>query len=282
MTNEEAYQAVIKNILRDLPENSITNEEPVSKSFLQATTNEDLDYTKVISENKELTEKYHYLVKAYGFSTFYDLYLYADSCDSFYEQLEKGGQKDLNKLKRVTRTVMRNGKPMKTTIYEDSGGKDDGKNPLDKGATPEETPQPRRAKELSMSFIGDDEAGANPKQVAQLAKEAKALDGTFVSDCSSFMVLQGEMGDLGGVAGYRKEGNYLYLVFYQSDDLTSGVAYKAFYQLLLRAWKQNLGAMIDATEDSTAKELFKEYGLSRTGSRYKISAKNLRTALGDR
>lgn len=282
MTNEEAYQAVIKNILRDLPENSITNDEPVSKSFLQATTNEDLDYTKVISENKELTKKYRYLVKAYGFSNFYDLYLYADSCDSFYEQLEKGGQKDLNKLKRVTRTVVRNGKPMKTTIYEDSGGKDDGKNPLDKGATPEETPQPRRAKELSMSFIGDDEAGANPKQVAQLAKEAKALDGTFVSDCSSFMVLQGEMGDLGGVAGYRKEGNYLYLVFYQSDDLTSGVAYKAFYQLLLRAWKQNLGAMIDATEDSTAKELFKEYGLSRTGSRYKISAKNLRTALGDR
>lgn len=282
MTNEEEYQAVIKNILRDLPENSITNDEPISKSFLQATTNEDLDYTKVISENKELTEKYHYLVKAYGFSNFYDLYLYADSCDSFYEQLEKGGQKDLNKLKRVTRTVMRNGKPMKTTIYEASGGKDDGKNPLDKGATPEETPQPRRAKELSMSFIGDDEVGANPKQVAQLAKEAKALDGTFVSDCSSFMILQGEMGDLGGVAGYRKEGNYLYLVFYQSDDLTSGVAYKAFYQLLLRAWKQNLGAMIDATEDSTAKELFKEYGLSRTGSRYKISAKNLRTALGDR
>lgn len=282
MTNEEAFQSVINNLMKSIPAEFITNEQPVSKSFLKATTNEELDYTKVIAENNELSEKYNYLVKAYGFNSFYDLYLYADSCDSFYEQLEKGGQKDLSKLKRVTRTVMRNGKPMKTTIYEDSNGEENGKNPLDKGQAKPDAPQPRKAKDLSMSFIGDDETGTNPKQVSQLAKEAKKLDGTFISDCSSFMILQGEAGDLGGVAGFRKEGNYLYLVFYQADQYTSGVAYRAFYQLLLRAWKSGLGAKIDYTEDSTAQEIFKEYGLSRTGDCYKISASNLKKALGNR
>ncbi|MCC9083680.1 hypothetical protein LOS22_14660 [Enterococcus faecium] len=65
------------------------------------------------------------------------------------------------------------------------------------------------------------------------------------------------------MAGYRKEGSYLYLAFYQSDNLTSGVAYVAFTQLLLRARKLGLGAKIDATDDPLALELFKEYGLKK-------------------
>lgn len=283
MTNEETFKEVIQQILAELPENELVTDAIVTKGFIEATVGEELDYSKVIAENKELTANHKALVRAYGFETFYDLYLYADSCDSINHQLQKGGNKQFSKLKRVTRTVVRNGKPMKTTIYTDGKGEDSDKNPLDKGTTPNSSgKQPRHAKDMAMVFIGNDDTGANPKQVAQLAKEAEALGGQFDTDCNSYMILQGELGDLGGCAGFKKEGNYLHLAFFQADDVTTGVAFRAFYQLLLRAWRAGLGAMVDDFEDETARELFKEYGLTKSGNRYKISATKLKRALGDR
>lgn len=281
MNDNQEYQALVDNLLSSVAEFKPV-EATVSKSFLEGMLGKKLNYGYVISENEKLSKDYSHIVKAYGFNSFYDLYCYADSCDSLNDYLIKGGQKDLSKLKPVKRQVMRNGKMMTTTIYEDSSGEDDdNKNPLDKDTQTEENVEPRNARDLSKTIIGDDHNGIDPKQIAKLKTEAGSLNGTFSTDCSSYLVLQGETGELGGVAGYRKEGSYLYLAFYQSDDLTSGVAYVAFTQLLLRARKLGLGAKIDATDDPLALELFKEYGLKKSGSCYIISKSSLLEALGE-
>ena len=259
-------------------ENTLENTTKISKSLLKQLVKKELDYTEIISNNKELSQEYNYLVKSYGFNSFLDLYTYADSCDSEY--ILKGGQKDLSKLKRVTRTVMRNGKPMKTTIYEDSGGGDDDKNPMDSGGDNKEVQQPRHANDLQLSLLGMEEENIPPKQVAQLANQAKHLQGAFNTDCNVYAVLTGDTGDISGIAGFRIEKGYLRLVFTQQDSLTSGVTLRAFHILTIQAWKKGLGAILNSTENETALALFKEYGFKKQGDVYKVSASGLKKLLG--
>ena len=121
MNDNQEYQALVDNLLSSVPEIKPV-EATVSKSFLEGMLGKKLNYGYVISENEKLSKDYSHIVKAYGFNSFYDLYCYADSCDSLNDYLIKGGQKDLSKLKPVKRRVMRNGKMMTTTIYEDSSG----------------------------------------------------------------------------------------------------------------------------------------------------------------
>lgn len=278
MTNEEMYQEVMKNLRSNLPENTIPYDESISKNFLEKLTGKELNYKNVLKNDSDLTKEFDYVVKTYGFDNFYDLYTYADSCDSIQEQIQKGGDKDLGKLNKVTRTVMRNGKPMKTTVYEDSGSDEQ-----DGDSTQEEPKKPvrRKASELSSSSLGGKTEKPTPKEISNLMSQAKNLSGTFDTDCDSYMVL-GDSGDIGGLAGFRIEGNFLYLAFIQEDEVTTGVARQAFYELLLRAWKSGLGAMIDDPENDLAHDLFEEYGLTKSKGRYKISKKELENSLGKR
>lgn len=255
----------------------VVKEPTISKSFLERIIGKSLDYPKVISENTQLTQEYNYIVKSYGFETFYDLYLFADTTDNS-ELVAKGGQKDLQKLKPVTRTVIRNGKPMKTTIYEDTGSKEDNKNPLDKTAGSDQPEQPRDIGELTSSIL--DMTHANPKELARLAKQAEKLQGTFNTDCSSYVAFTTETGELGAIIGFKVEGNYLRLVFTQADKLTNGVSLKAFFTLTVTAWKQGLGAIVSVTDNSTALALFKEYGYTKAGDTYKATASKLKASLG--
>lgn len=266
-----------------LTENTpIENDCKISKSLLEQFTKKGLDYETVISNNRELSIDYAYLVKSYGFENFVDLFTFADSCDQEQELVQKGGQKDLSKLKRVTRTVMRNGKPMKTTIYTDGGGEDKG-NELDSKSPSEETqtPQPRNANSLLVSLLGMEEEDVPPKQVAQLAEKAKSLQGTFNSDCNAYAVLMGEQGDIGGIIGFRVEKGYLRLVFTQADSVTSGVELKGFTLLTLNAWKKGLGAIMSDTTDKKLLAILSAYDYKKQGDTYKVSASVLKRTLGN-
>lgn len=279
MSNQETYSDIISGILEGVPQDNLPLEAKVSKNFLERYVGTKLDYNKVISENETLTKSYDFIVKSYGFNSFYDLFIYADNCDNL-EQLMKGGKKDLSKLKPVTRTVMRNGKPMKTTIYEDTSSESSEENPLDSKETQSEKPQPRHARDLRMTILSTEE-GVDPKTLRQLAKYSKGLSGSFDTDCSSYMILQDDSNGIGGIAGFKQEGKYLKLAFLQQDDLTSGVGIQAFYQLLKLAWKKGLGAMAPSVTSPSATALFKEYGLKKHGDCYKISAGSLVQCLGN-
>lgn len=279
MNNQEMYQEVINGIVKGLPESEIPYTESLSKSFINKMTKRNLTYNEVTNENDQLSRDYDYLIKMFGFNNFYDMYSYADFCDNQKELLQKGGNKDLSRLHRVTRTVIRNGKPMKTTIYTDGG--DDGDNDMNKESKEKGPKAPRKATQLSMDTLGVDAVGADPKEVASLSTRSKGLSGAFDSDCQSYMVLSDEEG-VGAIAGFRVMGNYLYLAFTQVDGITSGVSRKSFYELLLRAWKAGLGAMIDSTENPLALALFKEYGLKKSGNQYKITRAGLEKSLGKR
>lgn len=260
-------------------DNEIVTEPTISKSLLEQFVGEPLDYTKVIAENDQLTKEYNHIVKGYGFENFYDLYLFADSSSANLELIAKGGQKDLHKLKAVTRTVIRNGKPMKTTIYEDTGSdKGDNKNPLDKTADTDNKLQPVSINDLSSTVL--DMTHPNPKELTQLAKQAGKLQGTFNTDCSSYAVFTGDNGELRAVIGFKLENNYLRLVFTQMDKLTSGTEKKALFMLTVTAWKQGTGAIHPDTENRTALALLKEYGYTKQKGSYKVTASSLKGLLG--
>ena len=77
--------------------------------------------------NKSLDEVYKSLTVSQGYDSFEKLYQDA------LENTEKRAPKNYAGLVKEERTVIRNGKPMKTTVYVDpNSGHDSKNNPLDK------------------------------------------------------------------------------------------------------------------------------------------------------
>lgn len=282
------YNRVLEYVAKSNAEDAVLPTGRISKSFLNQMVQTDInDVNDVINNNDELTEAYKHIVSAYGFDDFYGLYSYADSCES-YDRVAKGGKKDLSKLNKVTRKVRRNGKMVDMTIYESNGddSNDEIKDTKKKGGGGGNNAEPQvasNAKELVIETIGKD-GMANPKEIMSAQKEFKGLKGEgkdFDSTCESFMILRDEEGNVKAIAGYKVEGKYMYLAFYKGDGLVNGVALRAFFELIKRARQANLGAMVDATDNKLALELFASYGLKKSGDTYKVSKNTLEKLVGD-
>lgn len=261
----------------------IDNNTKLSKNMIEGLTGESLSYEHIIKNNKTLTETYKHIVRAYGFDNFYDMYTYADGCDSELAYLVKGGQKDLSKLKPVKRKVVRNGKTMTTTIYEDTGGgKETDKNPLDKDSKKDKKLTRVNAKDLTKFNLRseEDEDNLDPKKIAKLLAETKKLGNNFDTGCSDYLVLK-EDSDTRGVIGFTREGTYLKLSFMMSDSEVEGIRLLAFSQLTLKAWKMRLGAKVDTVDAPQIDELITLYGYKKNKLEYVVSADTLRSRLGE-
>ncbi|BBE37281.1 hypothetical protein PHIM1EF22_0080 [Enterococcus phage phiM1EF22] len=260
----------------------VDNNVKISKSTIEGLINKSLSYEYVIKNNELLTNEYQHIVKAYGFDNFYDMYLYADSCDSKDMYLVKGGQKDLSKLKPVKRKVVRNGKTMTTTIYEDTGSSDsNNSNPLDKDSKKKKELEPVNAKELRKVSLGsDEEEKLDPKKIAKLLADTKKFGNNFDTQCTDYLILEQDSVTR-GVVGFTREGSYLKMSFSMSDEAVKGIKMLAFSQLTLKAWKLGLGAKISTDNAPDVEELISLYGYKRNKTEYIVSMSSLRSLLGE-
>nr|DAI05677.1 MAG TPA: hypothetical protein [Herelleviridae sp.] len=251
----------------------------VSKKFLEDLAGEPLSYDYIIKNKERLDTQFEHIIKMYGFNSMYELYLYADSNDS--ELLVKGGQKDLSKLKPVKRKVVRNGKVMTTTIYEDNSSGSDKGNELDSKRKETKVKTPILAVDLEKESYGEDEEELNPKKIAKLQAQTKSLGSGFSTSCSSYLLLN-ENGETRGAIGFTVKGKYLELTFSIADSKVSGLQYLAFSQLLLRAWNSNLGARVAETKDEALLAMYNMYGLTKGNGYYSVSSSTLNSILGEK
>lgn len=239
------------------------------------------DYVK--ANNEYLSESFSHIVASYGFSDFLSLYLAIVSKEG--EQLVKGGKKDFSRLQRVKRTVIRNGKPMQTTIYADPSEDE----PVDiDNSSPSTTKGSRltTAKQMSRKT-----SAPSNKAVANLVKEIDTSSGSskgsvdisgYLSNIAGLTELRDELDGLRALILYGRKGNYVYIKKVITDGETSGVGMQAFFELIGYAKSLRLGVFVKESDNPLAKELYHNFGLTTKKDGFLFcSGKKLDSLVGD-
>lgn len=276
---EELYKSVLAYVAKSYQDNPTQVTATISVGMLEALTETKLDEYTILQKQEEFNKNYGHIAVSYGFNNFYDLYNFAVSNDEF-EQVSKGGQKDLSKLKKVKRTVIRNGKQTTMTFYE-SGESDDvkeTKKPND--TTEQEAPQPVRASELTASVIGDVDKKVSIQDLKLLSKLSRSLGTELDSDCDSYQTLQDENQEVKAIIGFKKVGQFLELRFSTSDDLTTELETRAYYELIKSALGRQLGARTEPGS-KTHLLLLEADGFEENRGKYQITYEDLYASYGD-
>lgn len=232
----------------------------------------------VIERNDQLSKTYQGLLNMYGFDTMYDMYLYAKSCDSLPEELVKA--KDYSKLVPVKRKVMRNGKETEITVYEDPGksGSESNEGNSEGRSTPNATVS--HARELRGKVHADSDT-KDTKKVAKLKQAAKGLSqGQQFQDSSDYYLeLNGPDGEIAGIVGYSKEGEYLVMDFYKTNGQVPGIAARGFSELIKLAVSENKGVKVE--DNPQARPVFAKFGLEQDGNQWSVDAADLQDVFGE-
>ena len=258
----------------------------VSTSFIESITKV-TGMADVIDRNEQLTKAFPGLISMYGFESMYDLYMYAKFCDYGEERLTK--KKDTSKLVPVKRKVVRNGKEMEMTIWEDPNKGGETEEPKDesggggrgggRGGEPDDAK--RHAREMLAKMLGGDKE-VNPKEIAELKLEAKNMKGgveLFDDSLSYYLAVEGDGGEIVGIVGYEDEGEYLKMVFFQSNGEVSGVATRGFFELIKLALEKDKGVMVDDQEG--ARPVFERFELTQgDGGVWSVKSTTLKELLG--
>lgn len=253
-------------------------EAQITTNFVKLMTKvKDLD--DVIERNTELSAKYTGFLALYGFTSLYDMYIYAMSCELFPERVTKG--KDYSKLVPVKRKIIRNGKETIVTVYEDPDKENKKRDKEDKDKQGrEKVARGRHVRDMKTSTI-DKKKAANPKNIAKIkAVSLKLPKGNKVFQDSSiaFLTVTDEKGDIVGVVGYSEDGSYLTMDFYRTNGEVSGVAAKGFFELLKLALKENKGVKVE--DNPEARSVFLKSGLQQDGKGFwYIEAEELKKLL---
>lgn len=253
---------------------TISNEE-INKSVLNLLLGEELSLDYVSKNSDALDVKYEHVYKSLGFDNFFDCFLYANREP---EIVHKGGNKNLSGLNKVKRTVIRNGKEMQMTIYED-GNKDNNSNEKQEGK-----------EEVSRSAIGaraisnGEEGKVNPKKVANSLSSLskKGVDVSHVNTNSSlYKEFVDDNGDTLGITSFKRTENDIILDSYASSPDSDGVGARAIMELLRLSIKENKNAVVYDIELPEAIEYLKTLGFKPNKDGYILRKKDVKQFLGD-
>jgi len=269
----------LEEIVKENDDVTGLQESQITTNFIKSITKVK-DMQDVIKRNESLSKVYRGLLDMYGFSSMYDMYLYAKSCDLKPEELSKREKKDFSKLVPVKRTVTRNGKEMEITVWEDPNS-DEGGEQESGGSEEEQQPQIRHARELNTDIFGG-EKETDPKDVAKLKVETKNMpqgNKSFQDNSQFYLSIKGEDGGIVGIIGYSEEGDYLKMDFYRSNGQVSGVATRGFFELMKTASTENKGVKMEDQQE--ARPVFMQSGLEQQddGS-WEIESEELKNLLG--
>lgn len=181
------------------------------------------------------TDRFSIILKRLGYSSYYDAYVHLSSIPDLPEYLSKGGQKDMSKLSAVKRTVIRNGKPVTITVYEDNSSDEEEGSSNGKG----DTGIPK-ASELPASYSSDHKKAQ--ETMGQL--KGSTLYGTKKTS-TLYLTISSKDGTPIAVVGYKRFGHYLKLMFVNSIKDVEGVLERAFFELAKLCLSKKLGMKLD-------------------------------------
>lgn len=284
MEAEKAYELILEEVTK-YNRNILGEDADVSVDMLEMFTGLDL-----VNVDEAFLDTYNdsfkHLAASYGFGNFKSLYLHALEKDKErgVEPVAKAKskQKDLAKLVKVKRTVMRNGKPTTMTFYEDPNKGGGGGNKLDKDAPKEEKRQPVPSSELKTQEPEEDDfEGANKQPEAiNLYREFSGSDIPKATDAD---ILSSEEG-AEAVILYNRKGKYLELSGFAHSEVVEDIEKRAFFQTLRKAWEEGLGVIIplEHMENYSGIHAIAPYfDMELIGDRYVLDNQGLLDSLGE-
>lgn len=275
---EEMYRGVLAHVAKAMQNDPNQVTATISLGMLENLTETKLDEYTILQNQEEFNKNFGHIASAYGFNTFYDLYNFAISNDE-YETLSKGGKKDLSKLKKVKRTVVRNGKQTTMTFYE-SNESDEQKDKKPTGDGEEEAPEPVQASQLTSSVMDDADKKIPLKDLKLLSKLSRSLGAELDTSCDSFMTLQDENQEAKAILGFKKVGEFLEVAFVVQDDLTQDLEKRAYYELVKRALAKELGARV-TPESKMIQLLVQSDGFEEVKGKFEIAYDDLYESYGE-
>ena len=282
--SEEQKEGLYRGMLENIRE---YNSEQINKTNLTTSDIESIIGVESVDElldnnnDNYLSIIYEPLLVSQGYDSFKSLV--EDSRDN-NDTVSKRAPKDFSKLHKEERTVVRNGKPMKTTIYTD-GGKDDYDpkgNPLDKGSEgPQEVIASQMKAKHSPKPSSNDKASALESEGYNKFKDIVGLEPLESFD--SFTVLEDEEEYEQGIILYKYEKDYVKLVKYGNLDTVENMIARAYNETILKAWQENLGVMLPCNDDtSLAENIAKYFEMNRVGNIYFLDKDEVIEVLGER
>lgn len=228
----------------------------------------------VIERNEQLSKTYRGLLDLYGFDTLYDMYIYARSCDLLPEELKKSAA-----CIPVTKTIIRNGKPLEVTVWERISKTNTVE--ADQDSNKQEKTAVRHARELKGTFVGEKET-ANPSNVAKLKAVAKNLlngNNSFNDNSKYYLSLVDGDGSVAAIIGFSEKNGNLTMDFYRTNGSVSGVATRGFAEMVKLAIKQKKGVVME--DIPQARTVFVKSGLQKEGNLWTASYDNLKDVYGE-
>lgn len=254
--------------------NSKKNVGTISLDFLEALTEKTIDEEHVIRNNNRLTKQYKHILSAYGFKTYHDIYTYVISNEE--EELYKSttpayqgeGKKDFSKLNRTKRTVMRNGQPMDTYIYEKPEGQDNrtrATNNKPNGGNEEDQGEQAwfHADEMGKAVFGDFLTPLTREQIRDLkglTKDLESYIGDF-EDVPHVIVLVDDEFRPHAVLGMSLSGEHLLYEFvYMSQEIV-GLEKRMALELIRMALQIKKGVILNESSNMGVNRLVELMGL---------------------
>lgn len=258
---------------KDINYDTITNEE-ISRGTFKLLVGRDYSLDYVAKNSDKLDVLHEHVYKSFGFENFFDCFLYVTNEP---ERVEKGGDKNLSRLNKVKRKVVRNGKEMEMTVYED-GNKEEDKDKKDG------TKEVSRNASGSRVISNGEEGKVNPKRVANSLSSlgSKGADTSHVNtNASVYKEYVDEEGEPIGITSFRATENDIILDSYASTPDSSGVGLRSIMELIKLSIKQNKNAIVYDIDLPEAIEFLKSLGFKPHNEGYILKKKDVREFLGD-
>ncbi|XWX32493.1 virion structural protein [Staphylococcus phage PG-2021_76] len=221
---------------------------------------------------------YEQVYKSYGFNDFYDMFIYANSNT---EKVYKGGNKELSKLNKVKRKVMRNGKMIEMTVYESGDNEEEGK---DKQPTSEDTTTPRSAIGAKPKDNGNGDTKVNPKKLATTLGQLKNSGANIENvsqDADMYREYTDENGETIGLSVFKEDDNTITLEGFTGAEDVTGLGIRSVMELIKLGIQKEKSIIVEGIDSVEAEEFLKTLGFKKYQEVYKMSKKDVKGFVGD-
>lgn len=255
----------------------LTN-KTIDENKLYFLTGKNFTIEEVIKKSHELDTAYRHIYQSYGFEDFYSMYIYASSNT---EKVSKGGNKDLSKLNKVKRKVMRNGKMVEMTVYE---AKDDGQEENSKEQESSGESVPRTALGAKQVDNGDGNTKVNPKKLAttlgKLKSEGANVD-SVSQDADMYKEFLDEQGNPIGITAFSENDTSIILEGFTGAEDVTGIGIRSVMELIKLGISKEKEVIVKGITSTEGIEFLKTLGFKDSKDYFKISKKDIKDYVGE-
>lgn len=227
-------------------------EEDINLHDLQFLTRKTFNHDDVFDNNRKYSTTYKHIVDAYGFSDFYDLYLYCSNKGKL--------SKSVRNTEKVTKTIVRNEEEINVDIYGD-----------------------RESVVNEENFNGGIDNEVNPRKLATiktyLTKKGVAPD-NIPNDKDMYLEIHDNDKNLIGLS-YYTIGDNLTLDGFVSVPSSNGVGLKVVIKSILKSVTLDKGIEVHNLGSQDGIDFIDSLGFKKEVNHHQLSKDEVKNVFGD-